>query len=147
MYLKILCDNSIYRNPDELTLDSIPPKVVLETYRHQINCSSVRKQKTNHMVGIFSNGFIKLVQKTDRTHSKCHLFLVGGLPHKPTQATFFWWAQEKKAKSYPLKPRPLFSSDTPLRVATHGGWREGITEWRKNTNLNAWQSLKQFITD
>lgn len=73
------------------------------------------KQKNNQMVGIFSNGFIKLVQKTDRTHSKCHLLLVGGLPHKPTQATFFLMSarereREKFFRSYPQEPRPLFTS-------------------------------------
>lgn len=56
-------------------------------------------------VGIFSNGFIKLVQKTDRTHSKCHLFLVGGLPHEPTQATFFSMSARETNKKQKLSTR------------------------------------------
>lgn len=91
------------------------------------------QNSTVELFFFFSNGFIKLVQKTDVTHSKCHLFLCGGLPHKPTHATFFWWAQEEKKQNYPSKPLL-----THLLVTNR--WRENRMEqnWRETKlNLNA----------
>lgn len=75
---------------------------------HGKNKRNNNSKQTNQMVVIFSNGFIKLVQKTDRTHSTCHLFLLGGgLPHKNPHRLL---SGKTKGRSYPREPRHSFTS-------------------------------------
>lgn len=80
-------------------------------------------QFTNTVVGIFSNGFIKLVQKTDITHSKCHFFPSKMVFHtNPHIHYVLFKSAREKSESYPLKPHPLFSSDTSFLWLVR--WRE-----------------------
>lgn len=65
----------------------------------------------NSIVGIFSNGFIKLVQKTDITHSNVIVFFRWSSTQTLTRYVLLMSAREK-SESYLLKPQPLFSSDT-----------------------------------
>lgn len=89
-----------------------------------------KRNKTYQIVGIFSNGFIKLVQKTDRTHSKCHLFLVGGLPHKPTQATFFSMSAREKQKAEAIYENHGFCLSLVTSHVERRGW--GV-RWGRET--------------
>lgn len=111
---------------------------------HGKNKRNNNSKQTNQMVVIFSNGFIKLVQKTDRTHSTCHLFLLGGgLPHKNPHRLL---SGKTKGRSYPREPRHSFTSgDQSWRKRERRGegwwWGSGQKDgerrelkWEKNTN-------------
>lgn len=95
--------------------------------------------REDHTTGLWEfsiNGFIKLVQKTERTHSKRHLFLWSGLPRELTRTTFFWWLREEKKPKLSTKTT-TFASDTSWLTITGGGEerergraRENRTDWR-----------------
>lgn len=108
----------------------------------QLRCCEVNDTHTFFMKHItcktplqtfFSNGFIKLVQKTDRTHSKCHLFLCGGLPHKTHTLPFFWWAREEERKKQNYPSKPLL---THLLVTNR---------WREKRMEQNWQETKRNL--
>lgn len=65
---------------------------------HERSSFSKTNNLQNSIVGIFSNGFIKLVQKTDITHSKCHLFFVKLIFHTNPHRLRSFDARKKRKK-------------------------------------------------